>query len=464
MKKKNISKKDKDGRIRVYKYVGTVFCMLVFIFTMLNNYHSNNTFIIDGHEYDIIRKAKNNFDVDPLVEKDVKEVSHILLAPMLNYMQYEKAIFLLSLLLLCSTIFFIYLTLRNNYVFLFIIGLSPFFLKSFISFSDFTILAFLSSAFVYFITNKKYIIALIFHILISLVNLYLGMFIIALILFLYLTKRINLLKGILFFLPLLLLSAIPKGNNFFFQKNILERLFIELGAFNGTTIIAFIMASIAIYMFWDRNKIINYSLLIGIIIAIFNLKTSLFIINIILVYLSSVLLIYLIEEKWEIDLLKKISIFLIFCSILFSGLSYISATINKTNNNPLLIESLEWLESNTLGDSFVFTHYSYGLKTKFFAERTVLLDDDLNKIKQAQKKYDDSEAVFISRNLEATKNMLKSHKIDYILITEEMKKGLVWNKEDEGLLFVIANSNDFKLVFNNSYVEIYEVSYISGTE
>jgi len=56
-----------------------------------------------------------------------------------------------------------------------------------------------------------------------------------------------------------------------------------------------------------------------------------------------------------------------------------------------------------------------------------------------------------------TFTLLRSYNIRYIWITPEMRSGLVWNKDDEGLLFLLKNSETFKKVYSTYGYEIWEV-------
>ena len=49
--------------------------------------------------------------------------------------------------------------------------------------------------------------------------------------------------------------------------------------------------------------------------------------------------------------------------------------------------------------------------------------------------------------------------IDYIIITDEMKYGLVWTEDEQGMLFLLRNNETFKKIYvspDNS-TELWEV-------
>jgi hypothetical protein len=66
--------------------------------------------------------------------------------------------------------------------------------------------------------------------------------------------------------------------------------------------------------------------------------------------------------------------------------------------------------------------------------------------------------LFYSRDLTKVLNIFNEFKISYIFITPEMKNGLVWSKDNEGLLYLLnTNPNHFSLIYNNNGFEIWRV-------
>lgn len=85
------------------------------------------------------------------------------------------------------------------------------------------------------------------------------------------------------------------------------------------------------------------------------------------------------------------------------------------------------------------------------------MDNNFNYIKDIKERYDDMQTLFYTRNADLAKKILTKYNIKYILITNEMKEGLVWNQKDEGLLFVLENSKEFRRVIYSDKVEIWRV-------
>ncbi|MCD4666797.1 hypothetical protein K8R47_03230, partial [archaeon] len=73
-------------------------------------------------------------------------------------------------------------------------------------------------------------------------------------------------------------------------------------------------------------------------------------------------------------------------------------------------------------------------------------------------RFSDIERLYSTRNEEEAMKYFDKYKINYILITPEMKRGLVWHREDEGLLHVIKNNEKiFKRIYTKKGIEIWQV-------
>jgi len=270
----------------------------------------------------------------------------------------------------------------------------------------------------------------------------------------FIKKKIKFRYVLLFALPLLFNIDLARTRGSPIKQNILEKLFTDFGALYGIPIVIAALAIIGLIIVWKKEPNIKFIAITSILIAIPDLKSGLLLLNILSIYLASKLINKLYKEKWQSKNLKQISVLLIFCSILFSGMSYYSETIYQFDD-PVEIDAMKWIKIKTIEDGKVFSHHSYGHKIKFFSEREVLLDNDLEIIERAMEKYEDTQIILHSRNYETTSDLLKKHNIEYIFITQEMKEGLVWNKDNEGLIFIMKNNKEFSRIFNNTETEIW---------
>ena len=167
-------------------------------------------------------------------------------------------------------------------------------------------------------------------------------------------------------------------------------------------------------------------------------------------------IILLIKMRWELNLIKTFTILILIYGIIFSTTTYISRIYDMPPQNEL-IEGLEWIKENTNEDAIVFSHYTNGFWIESIAKRIVLLDEKPEYILKAEETHKDSEIIFYSRNLKNTTALLDKYGVTTILITEQMKHDL-WRGEEEGLLFLFNDKDNFKQLFVNEEVEVWSYS------
>ncbi len=444
-----------------YRDIGLIACILVLLIYLTIVISLQGSVITDDKTYDIIRKAETGLESDPLIEKEWNFKSDIFLKPLINFINYEKVIIVLLVLTTIITLLLLRPMFKDKSLFFFVLLMSPIYLRVSASFNDYIFLALFLSAFSYLIIKKNYIPAFIIYIPIIYLNYYIGMSIIFIISYLYFSKKIKFYHLILFLIPLISFFRFEWGNKFIIKMNILERIFTDFGSYYGIPLILATLGCISLVIFWKKLQTTKYIFIISVIICFFDLIAGLFLISTILVFLTATLIEILIKEKWENHSLKQISILLIFCSLLFSSVGFISENLQLEGQEELK-ESIIWLKENTHPGSIILSHYKYGNKLKFFGEKNIIIDEDLNAIKDGKKKYEDTNTIFHSRNRQATTELLEKYNTNYILITKEMKKGLIWNKESEGLLFVMATDPAFTRIFENNNTEIWQFEILEN--
>ncbi|MBI2134252.1 hypothetical protein HYU11_06265 [Candidatus Woesearchaeota archaeon] len=156
----------------------------------------------------------------------------------------------------------------------------------------------------------------------------------------------------------------------------------------------------------------------------------------------------LVSRDWNLPLLKRLTILLVFCGLLFSTISFLSR-LSSSGPDILTVNALLYL--NGREDGIVLSHYSNGFWIEYFAGKPVLIDSFL-----AGKRYSDSNEIFYSRNLDVTRRLLDRYDVRYILIDEEMRSGKVWSREDEGLLFLFRNNETFSKIYEEGRLAIWE--------
>ncbi|MDD5086643.1 MAG: hypothetical protein PHV16_02730 [Candidatus Nanoarchaeia archaeon] len=266
-----------------------------------------------------------------------------------------------------------------------------------------------------------------------------------------------------FIISLTCFSLYLKPKTSLLQKEIIfTQIISDLGSLNGLGIFSLILGLVGFSMLWKKRKELSLLFLPLLITILF-----IFYENNIVVYLSFLISVFagkaffeIIKMEWEIKSVKNLTIILIVCGVLFSTISYINR-VSRATPNEEITESLDWLKHYSMQDEIVFSHYSRGFWIKYFTDKHVIINQNFEYLPDAEKRFNDSNEIFYSRNLETTKELLREYSINYIWIDNEMKEGLVWQEKDEGLLFLFRNSETFKNIYNNQGVEIWEVKGVN---
>src|SRR3989344_718332 len=272
----------------------------------------------------------------------------------------------------------------------------------------------------------------------------------------YITLAITLILILLRYIPVLIKFGLPK---LFTIDNlpIYQQLFSDLGGKISLSIFALILAFIGMIVTWKKKKVyvtMHIAFIISLILSFFYIP--------LLIYLNSLLAILvafgvlkLIQRRWESEFIKNFTIFILSLGLIFSGLSYAKQTADSLPNKDI-VEGLSLIETDS-DQKTVFSHYSNGYWINYLAKKPNVMDISFAYAPNLQRSYEDSQNLFYSRDLKNSTEILERYDIGYIFITPEMKEGKVWHEDEEGLLFLLEFSKNFKIVYSQKGIEVWEV-------
>ncbi|MBU1205090.1 MAG: hypothetical protein KKE93_04230 [Nanoarchaeota archaeon] len=242
------------------------------------------------------------------------------------------------------------------------------------------------------------------------------------------------------------------------KESILQSTISDLGALIGIGVFNILLASIGFILMWRKKKehIFIFLPLLVMLIGLFYAGYAILYLNFMLAVLAGHAFVRIRNMDWQVKMIKNLTILLIICGLAFSAVSYLNRVSNMQPDNEI-IKSLEWLGHYSNQDEIVFSHYSKGFWISSVAERPVVTDKMLEYFPNAKERFNDSLEIFYSRNLKNTRTFLNKYNISYIWIDNEMKQGLVWEKEQQGLLFLFRNNETFNNIYNNQGIEIWEI-------
>ncbi|NQU98310.1 hypothetical protein HQ533_02495 [Candidatus Woesearchaeota archaeon] len=388
------------------------------------------------------------------------------------FMSFENTNLLIgfSIILGIISLIFLYLILNEflderNLVIIssLLFALSPIFIYLFTIPSTFSLATVFSLIFMYLFIKKNYF-SVPFLILVSITDSSVFLLNLILIISYYFyegDKKIFLMNAIPSVISFFLFGYLHEGFQMFqnlFMNPSFTNYFTSFGAKAGIAFFYFFLGVIGLFMVWKRKREFLYlliSLLIVFLFSLFNVAGRIYF-NFYLCIFSSITIFFLIKRTWAIQLIKKFTLLLILCIVIFSTALYVDQVINSEPKKELL-SALAFLEAKP--EEVVLSHQSYGHFIEYFSSQKSFLDDySVNQDNYFILK-DVEQRIFYSRNLETTKTLLIEGNVKYLLITEEMKKGLIWKREGEGLLFLIENSPDFDRLWANKGIQVWEVLY-----
>lgn len=445
------------------------------IFLQYARYEKNNS-LFGGEPYYHLRiaedMAKSGIPInDALLESNPKYYFN-LIDYLLSFFQSKILLMILipfflgaiSLILFYFILFEFNISEKQKFFSCILLILSPPFIYTFSSYTNYAFLVFFNMLFSFLYLKKRKtlsFLAIIPTMFISLPSILLS---VVLVFFIDVFNKNNKKDSIIFSSLLLISSTVIYfmyyfswflQSNLFTYKNILTSTISDLGANAGISIFHVILLVIGIIVFRLKEKtsakyisiIITFSLS-----AFFPLMLIFF--NFFVCFLASYALFEIYYKKWEIQTLKNITLTLIIYGLLFSCFSFQTRLINASPRNNE-VNGLNFLKE--LPEGIVLSHQSNGYLIGHFSQKKVLLDDRIHMIKGAKEKLNETNTIFYSRNLEKTRSLLSKNNISYIFIDDDMKEGLIWDKRNQGLLFLLDHSTDFERIYSKENIEIWKV-------
>ncbi len=370
------------------------------------------------------------------------------------------------ILLILSYLILKKLNINENEINLTLIFLiiTPLFLYNFVSYNPLTIiLPLVLLSFYLFISKNK-----ISKILLPLLIFIMGFFdyksiiflLIAMIIYLIKLKQIkkiypylgiSFLSLIITYLPNLVKYGFTSS---IFNENYFKLFLSDLGSLTGISLFLIFFSIFGINYLWKTKNENFYFLIFFMLTFVLTLLNRGFIpyFIILLPYIASLGVNNLTKSRWESESIRRLTLLLLILGLIFSSYSTL-VNIKDSQPNQNMFNALNFLNQYEQGT--VFSHYKYGIFINRFANKKSFVDSNFDFVEDLNQRYQDTKFLFYTRNTDKVKEVLIKNNIKYILITDEMKEGLVWKNNEEGLLFVLENSREFKRIYSNGGIEIF---------
>jgi len=223
----------------------------------------------------------------------------------------------------------------------------------------------------------------------------------------------------------------------------------DIGGIYGFGIFAFLLAIVGALQTWKHKKLYYgaYGTGIAFFIASFLFPDVLVFANVLVSVLAGVALANLALRKWQLDFLRGAVLLVIFCGLLFSGVSQ-GVSLAK------LPPSADFFDALSLPRGVVLSDEKYGFWIEAAGHRAMidsLVDDPL--------RHDDVRRLLNATDLDLARSLFEKYNVTYVLITHEMENGLFWQRENQGLSFLTSNEGVFRKVQETQGARVWEVTW-----
>lgn len=228
----------------------------------------------------------------------------------------------------------------------------------------------------------------------------------------------------------------------------------DLGGVYGFSSFALLLGILGLTQVWHRRTqhVQVYALIVstfGIAIVVPELLPFL---NIALAILAGLGINELVHMEWDLPSLKYITLVVLGCGLLFSGLSHVFLVMNEVPSINV-VNGLVGLSDRPMGS--VLSSEKNGFMIELLSKKAVITDSFTGHTSDDARAIALNDAALHASSVDEVINVLRIAGIKYIVITSDMYEN-VWEKHGEGLDFVLHNSDVFKRTFGNEELEIWE--------
>ena len=259
----------------------------------------------------------------------------------------------------------------------------------------------------------------------------------AIFLFLFLVYSITIkkFKNFFYVLPSLFLSFFFNSGTFILKEGFIA----DFGSRTGLSIFVILLFIFGFISLWKEK----YKYLLLYVISFFLFVISYYdarvlsYLNILLCLIAAIGLDYVLKTKWESNLIKNTTIFVLLLGLVLSFISFVDLLSNDLPNSEI-IDGLDYMAG--LPDGIVLSLDSRAHWISSLGNKETIEVNEL----------------FYIRDLENSTILLDRYGVDYVWVDNDMKEK-IWESDDDGMLFLLKYSQKFKRVYNNKYIGVWRI-------
>jgi hypothetical protein len=431
-----------------------VVSLLLLAFPVVLRWHYSNPYLVGGESYktldDIQHSALFQF---VLLQKNFSYVQeHLImliilaqlvlgLLAMLIYYEIiaklsnpETALFSALALLFSPITFFLFTTLNT-------FGLALFFALA---------------GFWFFLKDSK--IAILLFMLVPVLNVYIALltFVFLFLYVLFHSEKLQLFYFILVpcsLVGIYLLFVQPVYLHWFIDHNQYDFLSL-LGSLSGYAV-PFLLIAIIGFIYEYRKKLLWPFLMVFIATALsFFSALSRMIIVFVLAFFVGSGIVYLRNRQWDIYKLKNITMLLIFCSFLFTSVSF-AQFLARQQPDAVYSKTMYFVQEKTPENAMILSSEQNGLLLQHLINRSTYLDEESYLHFDYDYKSSVTDTLYQLRDLDRAKRILNDAGITHVFVDPAMKSAL-WKNKDDGLYFLMNHNKEFILLYDRDGYQLWK--------
>ncbi len=241
----------------------------------------------------------------------------------------------------------------------------------------------------------------------------------------------------------------------FVQPSGINALLSDFGALAGLSSFTVLLGIVGLFVYWKNDSQTHtHSLL-----ALVTLVATLFVhdllpyTSVIMFVLAGIATDKIWTLQWSLEPIKKLTLVLFICGVAFSGFSHVLLEIGEPPS-PGLVQGISVLRT-TEKNTTVLVHPSKAFWVSFFGQRKVLLDASWDGVSKPEVMMSSITDLFAASDLVRAEQVLQENSISKIVVTPDYAEGLVWQRQEQGLDFLLQHNEKFKKQFSNQDVVVW---------
>jgi hypothetical protein len=249
-------------------------------------------------------------------------------------------------------------------------------------------------------------------------------------------------------------SSLQEGQNFL-QENI-----VGLGAITGFNVFVLLVAGIGIISSWQhkRRHLWLYVMVVLTLLASWIMPGYKPLLNLGVAVFAAYGVMALFERKWQITIIRNLTILLLMVGIIYSSFNYVQQ-LSFGGPDKATIHALGDLKLKSNPGEVVLSHFRNGYWIEYFSERPALLTEQSSDVL-----FNQTKAIFISRNITAIDEFFDGHRITYVYIDNRTMALMKDANNNLGLPFVMENSERFAKVVAYPDIVVYRYQGVTSAD